>query len=135
MDIEELKALINSLLAEVQRLKDRVHDLDVENTELKIRLAQTSANSHKPPSSDGLAKKPLIKPALPKQAGKKTRRATRSSGQDIALCRATRSDPHPSSYPMPSSAVYPFRGRGKSWPADRCLTCRSPGSLSKSIRW
>ena len=71
MDIEELKTLINSLLAEVRRLKDRVHELEAENAELKMRLAQNSANSHKPPSSDGLPKKPTIKPALPKQAGKK----------------------------------------------------------------
>lgn len=69
--MEELKALINSLLAELQRLKDRVHELETENAGLKVRLAQNSANSHKPPSSDGLTKKPLIKPALPKQAGKK----------------------------------------------------------------
>lgn len=68
--MEELKALINSLLAEVQRLKDRVQELETENAELKIRFAQNSANSHKPPSSEGLAKKPLIKPALPKEVGK-----------------------------------------------------------------
>lgn len=71
MDLGELKALINSLLAEVQRLKARVHELETENTELKARLAQNSVNSSKPPSSDGLTKKPLIKPALPKEAGKK----------------------------------------------------------------
>lgn len=71
MDLGELKALINSLLAEVQRLKARVHELETENAELKVRLAQNSVNSSKPPSSDGLAKKPLIKPALPKEAGKK----------------------------------------------------------------
>ncbi|MVM42290.1 hypothetical protein GO730_39030 [Spirosoma sp. HMF3257] len=71
MDLGELKALINSLLAEVQRLKARVHELETENAELKTRLAQNSANSSKPPSSDGLTKKPLIKPALPKEAGKK----------------------------------------------------------------
>lgn len=71
MDLGEIKALINSLLAEVQRLKARVHELETENAELKARLAQNSANSSKPPSSDGLTKKPLIKPALPKEAGKK----------------------------------------------------------------
>lgn len=71
MDLGELKALINSLLTEVQRLKARVHELETENTELKARLAQNSGNSSKPPSSDGLTKKFLIKPALPKQAGKK----------------------------------------------------------------
>ena len=70
-DIGELKALIDSLLAEVQRLTARVQDLEMENTDLRTRLAQSSANSHKPPSSDGLIKEPLIKPALPKQAGKK----------------------------------------------------------------
>lgn len=71
MDLGELKALINSLLAEVQRLKARVHELETENAELKARLAQNSINSSKPPSSDGLAKKPVSKPALPKEAGKK----------------------------------------------------------------
>lgn len=71
MDIGELKALINSLLTEVQRLKEHVQKIELENAELKLRLAQNSTNSHKPPSTDGLAKKPLIKPALAKQAGKK----------------------------------------------------------------
>ena len=70
-DIGELKALIDSLLAEVQRLTARVQDSEMENTDLRTRLAQSSANFHKPPSSDGLIKEPLIKPALPKQAGKK----------------------------------------------------------------
>lgn len=70
-DIGALKALIDSLLAEVQRLTAHVQDLEIENTDLRTRLAQSSANSHKPPSSDGLTKKPLIKPALPNQAGKK----------------------------------------------------------------
>jgi transposase len=71
MDMDELKALINSLLAEVQRLKDRVHELETQKAELKTRLGLNSTNSHKPPTSDGLAKKPASKPALPKQAGKK----------------------------------------------------------------
>lgn len=69
--MEDLKALISSLLAESQRLKDRVQELEIENAELKRQLSQNSTNSHKPPSSDGLTKKPTIKPALPKQAGKK----------------------------------------------------------------
>ena len=63
-DIGELKALIQTLLA-------RIEQLEAENTELRLQLAQNSTNSSKPPSSDGLAKKPVIKPALPKQAGKK----------------------------------------------------------------
>ncbi len=71
MDIGELRTLVNTLLDEVQRLKVRVHELETENAELKARLAQNSTNSSKPPSSDGLAKKPIIKPALPKVPGKK----------------------------------------------------------------
>lgn len=70
-DIEQLKALIYSLRAEVERLMARVKELEVENAELRARLAQNSANSHKPPATDGYHKKPLIKPALPKTPGKK----------------------------------------------------------------
>ena|GEM_PF-2956598 len=75
-DIDELKALIYSLRAEVERLMGRVKELKAENAELRARLARTrdrqnSANSHKPPASDGYHKKPLIKPALPKAPGKK----------------------------------------------------------------
>ena len=68
-DITQLKALILAQQDEITALKAVIADLTA-------RLGQNSANSHKPPSSDGLAKKPLsraalIKPALPKQAGKK----------------------------------------------------------------
>lgn len=63
-DIIQLKALILAQQKEITALKAVIADLTA-------RLGQNSANSHKPPSSDGLAKKPPIKPALPKQAGKK----------------------------------------------------------------
>lgn len=62
---------MHSLLAEIDRLKARVNELEVENAALRARLAQNSANSHKPPATDGYQKKPLIKPALPKTPGKK----------------------------------------------------------------
>lgn len=77
-DIDELKALIYSLMAEIEGLKARVNELEAdnaqlhtENTALKARLALNSANSHKPPASDGLARKPLIKPAIAKDQAKK----------------------------------------------------------------
>lgn len=63
-DIAQLKALILAQQAEIVALK-------VVIDELTARLAQNSTNSHKPPSADGLTKKPAIKPALPKIAGKK----------------------------------------------------------------
>ena len=54
-DIDELKAIIKRLLVEIEQLK-------AENAELRSRLGLNSENSHKPPSSEGLTKKP----ALPK---------------------------------------------------------------------
>lgn len=69
-DIFELKALISSLLVEIEGLKGRVRELEMENADLRNQLSQNSTNSHKPPSSDGY-KKPVIKPGLPKEAGKK----------------------------------------------------------------
>jgi len=63
-DIAQLKALILAQQEEIVALKAVIDDLTA-------RLAQNSTNSHKPPSSDGLAKMPLIKPALAKEAGKK----------------------------------------------------------------
>jgi len=63
-EIAQLKALILAQQEEITALKAVIADLTA-------RLTLNSTNSHKPPSSDGLAKKPLIKPALPKEAGKK----------------------------------------------------------------
>lgn len=84
-DTGELKALLTSLLEEVQRLTTRVQELEAENAELRARLAQNSNNSHQPPSSDGLAKKPVIKPALPRQTGKKPGGQPGHSGQTLLM--------------------------------------------------
>jgi transposase len=58
-DIEALKATIKQLFEKIRRL-------EAENAELRRRLGMDSTNSHKPPSSDGYAKKSL-KPGLPKE--------------------------------------------------------------------
>lgn len=52
-DILELKALVKTLL-------EKIAVLESENAELKTRLALNSHNSSKPPSSDGLHKKPAF---------------------------------------------------------------------------
>ena len=54
--------------AEIIQAKGENTRLQAENAELHRRLELDSTNSHKPPSSDGLKKKP-IKPALPKKEG------------------------------------------------------------------
>ncbi|MBC7571495.1 MAG: hypothetical protein H7319_17450 [Spirosoma sp.] len=59
-DIAQLKALILAQQEEIAALKAVIADLTA-------RLAQNSPNSSKPPSSDGLAKKPLSR-AAPYQA-------------------------------------------------------------------
>jgi len=61
-EIERLRAL----QAEVERLQAENARLQAENAELRRRLGMNSANSHKPPSSDGYRKKRL-EPALPKE--------------------------------------------------------------------
>ena len=63
-DIAQLKALITDLHQQNQQLRAKI-------TELEARLTQNSSNSHRPPSWDGLAKKPAIQPALPKDKTKK----------------------------------------------------------------
>lgn len=63
-DITELKALILSLQTENTTLKATI-------AELQARIGLNSTNSHKPPTTDGLAKKPAIKPAFSKELGKK----------------------------------------------------------------
>lgn len=55
--------------AETTQAKAENAKLQAENKELRRRLGMDSTNSHKPPSSDGLKKKP-IKPALPKKGGR-----------------------------------------------------------------
>jgi transposase len=67
-DIQALKQIIAQLLERFSRLKTENANLKTENEELRQRLKLKSHNSHKPPSSDGLTKKP----ALPKASEKKT---------------------------------------------------------------
>src|SRR5512136_813334 len=59
-NIEELQALVRQLLDENAALKARV-------AELEAQRKADSHNSHRPPSTDGLRKRP----ALPKPAGRK----------------------------------------------------------------
>jgi transposase len=74
-EIKDLKLLVSVLLKRIDDLESEIVTLRSENVRLReessalqSRLKQNSKNSHKPPSSDGLSKKP----GLPKGAAKKT---------------------------------------------------------------
>lgn len=81
-DITLLQNLVLELLSRIVRIEEELTTVKLENsvlktensllksenTELRNRLNQNSQNSHKPPSTDGLTKKP----ALPQSQGKKT---------------------------------------------------------------
>jgi len=63
----ELEKRLDSALATIDILVKRVAELEAENADLKRRLGMDSNNSSKPPSSDGLGKKPK---SLRKSGGK-----------------------------------------------------------------
>ena len=66
-DIFELKALVKILLDKIQAQEIIISKLETENAELQSRLNLNSHNSSKPPSTDGLHKKP----AFPRESGGK----------------------------------------------------------------
>jgi len=59
-NILELKALVLQLMRQISELERRNSELERENSELKIRLNMNSQNSSKPPTTDGLKKKPAF---------------------------------------------------------------------------
>ncbi len=54
----------------VASLMRRIEALEAENAELRRRLGLDSSNSSKPPSSDGLKKKPRVLKSLRRRSGK-----------------------------------------------------------------
>jgi transposase len=77
--VVELKLLVSAQAATIERLEARIVEQDAEIAELKRRLSADSHNSSKPPSSDGLRKKPAPK-SLRKTSGRKPGRAKGDPG-------------------------------------------------------
>lgn len=71
-DISTCHALILELQDQNKDLQKQMLLVLARVSELEDRLNKNSENSNKPPSSDGLKKKPSIKPAFPRKKGKKT---------------------------------------------------------------
>ncbi|HEV7349307.1 DUF6444 domain-containing protein [Telluribacter sp.] len=133
-DIGALQGLVHSLLAEVERLRKRVHELESQNADLTARLAQSSSNSHKPPSSDGYRKKPLIKPALPNQTGKKPGGQAGHPGQTLEMVQQPDLI-HRHQATHCGQCGLALAERAGWWPVGRSLTCPSPGCGSRSTNW
>ena len=74
-DPKLLKVLVKQLLEKIEQLK-------AENAELRRRLGLDSTNSHKPPSSDGYAKK-TVAPGLPKEKGRRNGGQAGHSGRTL----------------------------------------------------
>ena len=79
--VDELESSNTDLKAENFALQSENTALKAENAELRTRLNQNSENSHKPPSSDGLRKKP----ALPASQGKKTGGQAGHAGKTLKM--------------------------------------------------
>jgi transposase len=72
---EAFDALPESIRIYIRYLESRIQHLETEVHELKSRLSKDSSNSSKPPSSDGLKRKPksLRKPSSKKPGGQQGR--------------------------------------------------------------
>lgn len=82
--VVKLKLLVSGQAATIERLEARIVEQDAEIAELKRRLATDSHNSSKPPSSDGLRKKPTPK-SLRKATGRRPGRGKGDPGGRLEL--------------------------------------------------
>ena len=78
------EAIVQVIEASQAEVRQQVATLIAQVAELTARLNKDSHNSHKPPSSDGLAKKPHTR-SLRKRSGKKSGGQAGHPGVTLAL--------------------------------------------------
>ncbi len=80
-EIALLQELVRSLLSRISDLEAENAQLQSINADLLSRINQNSGNSHKPPSSEGLSKKP----AFPQSKGKKSGGQFGHPGKNLSI--------------------------------------------------
>jgi hypothetical protein len=122
----ELRLVVAAQAATIERLEARIVEQDAEIVELKRRLAADSRNSSKPPSSDGLGKRPTQE-SLRKASGRRPGRAKGDPGgrleqvtdPDVIV------DHHPTACGGCAAAVCPTRRVPASGPGRSSICPRS----------
>lgn len=110
-DIAQLKAMILAQQEEITTLRGVIAGLEA-------RLSLNSTNSHKPSSTDGYAKKPLIKPALPKQEGRKVGGQLGHTGKTLQIVS------HPDAIEQHRATSCPDCGTNLTQPAAEQIVAR-----------
>jgi transposase len=77
--------LILQQQAQITELQTQISTLLANQAEMAARLNKNSRNSHKPPSSDGY-KKPVSKPAFPRNKGRKPGGQPGHKGKTLEIC-------------------------------------------------
>jgi transposase len=78
--------MILLLQSQLEELRKQNELLTLRVDELEDRLNKNSQNSNKPPSSDGLGKKPTRRPAFARKKGKKTGGQEGHQGKTLEFC-------------------------------------------------
>lgn len=81
----ELPTDIASCHTLILRQQEQLAAFAVKLAELESRLNKNSSNSHKPPSTDGLSKPPVRKPAFPNAEGRKTGGQHGHKGENLKM--------------------------------------------------
>ena len=125
----EIVELIASQTREIETLRAANEALRAENAELRRRLGLDSSNSSKPPSSDGLKKKPRVLKSLRTRTGKPSGGQRGPRGDTL---RQVAEPDTPSSTPRASAAIVAPASRRVRWSTRRTPSVRPARTADRS---